>query len=76
MTPSQNQHVFVGYFQISVSGVVKHVQSIGVIRAFVCLRGLVKISVPRGKKKLMGCGLLGGISTQADTMDSQLNNWK
>ena len=42
-------------------------QRIGIIRAFCLPGGLVKISVPGGQKKLLGC-LLGGISTQADTM--------
>ena len=46
-------------FEIDISVIVKHVQSIGIIRAF-CL--------PGGQKKLLGCGLLGGISTQADTI--------
>ena len=37
---------------------------------FVCLgeEGLLRISVSRGQKKLLGCGLLGGISAQADTL--------
>ena len=30
---------------------------------------LLSFSVPGGQKKLLGCGLLGGISTQADAMD-------
>ena len=51
--------LFKGCFEISISVIVKHVQSIGIIRAF-CL--------PGGQKKLLGCGLLGGISTQADTI--------
>ena len=33
-------------------------------RLFVCLGGLIK----RDRKKMLGCGLLGGVSTQADTM--------
>ena len=52
-------------FEIDISVIVKHVQSIGIIRAF-CL--------PGGQKKLLGCGLLGGISTQVDTMlSNELN---
>ena len=51
MTPWQNKHVFVRFFQISASVVVKHVQSIEITKAF-CL--------PGGHKKLLGCGLLGG----------------
>ena len=35
---------------------------------FVCLRDLLSFSVLGGQKKLLGCGLLGGISTQTDTM--------
>ena len=36
----------------------------------VCLGGLVKILSAWGgdRKKLLGCGLLGAISTRADTM--------
>ena len=30
---------------------------------------LLSFSVPGGQKKLLGCGFLGGISTQADAMD-------
>ena len=36
---------------------------------FVCLEGPVKFSVPGGQKQMLGCGLLGEISTQADTMN-------
>ena len=36
---------------------------------FVCLEGrLDTFSVPGGLKKFLGCGLLVGISTKADTM--------
>ena len=36
---------------------------------FVWLEGL-SFPVHGGQKKFLGCGLLGGISTQADTMDT------
>ena len=50
----------IGCFEISVSVVVKHVQSIGIIRTFCLPGGLVKILSVRD--------FLGGISIQADTM--------
>ena len=43
----------VGWFEISRS-VVKHVQSIGIIRAFVCLGGLVKILSAWGTEEIGG----------------------
>ena len=36
---------------------------------FVCPGGLAKFFSAWGDKKLLVCGLLGGISTQADTME-------
>ena len=67
--------MFVGCSEISKSVIVKHKQHIGIIRAF-CLPGgegvgggVLSFSVPGGKEKLLGRGLLGGISTQADTMN-------
>ena len=56
--------MFVGCFEISTSVIVEHVQSIGIIRGFCLLGGNL---IAWGQKKLLGCGLLGGISTQADT---------
>ena len=60
----------VGCFEITVSVIVKHVQSIRIIRA-VCLPGgtCYDFQCLGGQKKLLGCGLLGGISTQADFME-------
>ena len=67
--------MFVGCSEISTSVIVKHKQHIGIIRAF-CLPGWggggqegLSFSVPVGTEKLLGLGLLGGISTQADTMN-------
>ena len=60
--------MFVDCPEICISITVKHVQHVRIIRAFVCLGGLTKFSVPGGQKILLDCGLLGGISTQADTM--------
>ena len=38
-------------------------------RLFVCVRGLIKyFGAWKGQKQLLGCGLLGGISTQTDTV--------
>ena len=79
MAPLQNQHMFAGCFQISISAIVnKHVQNIGIIRVF-CLprwRHLLLFSVPGGQKNLLGCGLLGGSSTQADTMYRHMSTFK
>ena len=54
--------MFVGCFQISISIIIKHVQSIVIIKAFLSAWiDLLKILVPGGggHKKLLGCGLLG-----------------
>ena len=50
-----------GCFEISISVIVKHVPSIGIIRVF-CLPGETcqKFQCLRDQKKLLGCGLLGG----------------
>ena len=67
--------MFVGCSEISTSVIVKHKQHMEIIRAF-CLPGgrgggedLLSFSVPEGTEKLLGRGLLGRISTQADTMN-------
>ena len=39
----------------------------GIIRLFVYLGGVLSFSVPVRQSKLLGCGLLGGISTQTNT---------
>ena len=59
--------MFVGCSEISVSVIGKHVQLVGIFETF-CLPGdLLSFSVPGGdRKRLLGCGLLVGISTQAD----------
>ena len=62
--------MLVGSFEISINVIVnKHVQSIRIIRAF-CLPGgtCQDIQWLGGQKKLLGCGLLVGISTQADAI--------
>ena len=54
--------MFVGCFEISISAVVnKHVQSVGIIRAF-CLTGgtCYDFQCLGSQKNLLGCGLLGG----------------
>ena len=59
----------VSCFEIGINVIVKHVKSIGIIRNF-CLPGgtCQDFECLGGQKKLLGCGLLGGISTQTDTM--------
>ena len=52
--------MFVDCSEICISITVKHVQHVRIIRAFVCLGGLTKFSVPGGQKILLDCGLLGG----------------
>ena len=50
---------------------VKHVQYIGIIRAFCLPSGhLLSFSVPWGIEKNAGCGLLGATSIQTDTVTS------
>ena len=71
--------MFVGCFEISVSVIVKHVQSIGIIRAFCLPGGIVKIlsAWGGGQKKLLGSGLVGGeggVSTQANTIFLMLHS--
>ena len=63
----------VGCFEISESVIVKHVESIIIIRAFACLGGLVKIFSAWGRggggaEKIAGLWFARGISTQADSM--------
>ena len=40
--------------------IVKQLQHIAIIRAFVHLGDLLGFTVPGGAEKLLGCGLLGG----------------
>ena len=56
-------------FVSCINIIVKHVQRIGIIRAF-CLPGgtFYGFQCLGGQKKLLGCRLLGGISTQTDTI--------
>ena len=57
----------VGCSEISV--IVKHVRHVGIARTFCRVGGdLLSFSVLGGHNKLLGYGLLEGISTQADTM--------
>ena len=62
-----------GYFEIGISVIVEHTQSIGIIRAF-CLpvETCSDFKYLGGQKKLLGCGLLGEIITQGDTVTSSL----
>ena len=56
--------MFVGCSEISISVIVKHVQHIG-IGLFVCVGDLLSFSVLGGRRTEK----IGGISSQADTMD-------
>ena len=58
--------MFADCSEISINLIVKHVQHIGIITAFYLLEG--NCSNLFRQKKLLGCGLLGGISTFADAM--------
>ena len=64
--------MFVGYFEISISVTVKHVQSIGNIRAFsffFAWGDLLRFSMPGETEEVAGLWFArGGTSTQADTM--------
>ena len=64
-------NMFVGCFEISISAIIvnKHVQSIGIFRTF-CLPGgtCYGFQCFGGQKNMLGCGLLGGFCTHADTM--------
>ena len=55
--------MFVGCFEISTIVIVKHAQSIGIIRAFclpVCLADLLRFSVPWGAEEIAGLQFAGG----------------
>ena len=58
--------MYIGCSEISISVIVKHVRHEGLIKFFRAWGS--------GQKKLLGCGLLGGISTQADTMGCSVLN--
>ena len=58
--------MFVGCSEININVILIMLELSGL---FVWLEGL-SFSVHVGQKKILGCGLLGGISTQADTMDT------
>ena len=61
--------MFVGCFEISISVIVKHVQSIGIIRAFCLLGGdLLRFSVPRGTEETAGLWFAGGGSVPKLTL--------
>ena len=61
--------MFVGCYEIGINVTAKQVQHVGIIWAC-SLPGedLLIFLVLRWQKKLLCCGLLGVISTQADTM--------
>ena len=51
------------FSETSISVFFKHVQHSGIIRG-----DMLRFSVPEGTEKMLCYGLLGGISTQAETM--------
>ena len=57
--------MLLGCSEISINVIAEHVQHAGMS----AWGDLFRFSVPGKKKKLLGCGLLGGISIQVDTMD-------
>ena len=59
--------MLLGYFEISIGVIVKHVRSIGIIGAF-CLSGDLRFSVPGDAEEISGLWFGRGISTQVDTM--------
>ena len=67
MTPSQNcLRAVLKLVSVLLLNMFKVLELSGL---FVCLEGLVKIfSAWGGHNKLLDCGLLGGITTQVDTM--------
>ena len=67
--------MFVGCYEISISIIIKQMQNVGIITAFCLFWGdFSSFAVPGGERKLLGSGLLGGISTQANTMHSYFTN--
>ena len=61
--------MFAGRPEISINVIVKHKQHVGIIWPSCLPRGTCSFfQCLGGEKKLLGCGLLGEISTQADTM--------
>ena len=64
---ARNWSVFVGCSEISISVIAKHVQDVGIIRAFFYLGGLFQCL--GGHKKLLGYGLLEGIITPRLTLE-------
>ena len=73
MAPLQDQYVFVGCFEISISVFVKHVQNTRIIRAFCLPEGdLLRFLVPGSTEEIAGLWFArGGVITQADTMDQK-----
>ena len=65
---TRNYDVFVGCFEIGIGAIVKHVQHVGIIRAFVSLE-LIKFFRAWKTEKSAGLWFVRGeISTQPDTM--------
>ena len=61
--------MFVGCSEISVSVIVKHVQHIGIVRAFFLPgENLISFSVPEGTEKIAGLWLAKGESVPILTL--------
>ena len=61
--------MYVGCSEINIRVLVKHVQHVGFIRVFFSVWGTYYVlQYLGGQKKVLGCALVGGISTQADIM--------
>ena len=60
--------MFVSCSEISKSVTVKHMQHVGIIRAFCLPAGLAVFQCLGGQKKNVGLWFARGVSTQDDTM--------
>ena len=62
--------MFIGCYEISIDVIVKHVQHVGIVWNFCQPWGNFYVFQCLGtQKKLLGLGLRGGISIQADIMN-------
>ena len=60
--------MFAGYFEVSISFIVKDVRHVGIIRAFVCLGDLLSFSVFGETEKIAGLWFATGGSVPKLTL--------